>query len=307
MSIRFLANERSELINISLCFKLNYRILQALNRVTEALVIGPENKLQKVQRNFAISLQVVEPQTFTGLAFSWIANKPQDSELKTNSISIEFSDVIPPTSSASIAMPPTIFNDSAITNSSGQNITIFAFYKETKFFATSLESSTKTQSRLNTFVIAGSIKGLPIKKLVRPVQIALRSITRADTNTTLCSHWDFGLDNWSQEGCVYAGVLGDGLVLCNCSHLTNFAMLMVRISFNSVEVGYDLQCFQTCIGTVTKVMFLKTGLKVISGWKKTIIFLFALVNFSSHPMVYFFTIHFSIDIILLKKKPILCC
>ena len=94
-----------------------HRILQALNTLAEPLVIGPENKFRKVQRNFAINLQVVQPQTFTGLGFSGIADELEDSELKNDSISTSFSDKIPVTSSASIILPQTIFNELVIKNS----------------------------------------------------------------------------------------------------------------------------------------------------------------------------------------------
>ena len=200
--------------------------------MAEALVISPENKFQKVQRNFAINLQIVEPRTFTGLAFSGFADKRRNSELKNNSISTNFSDTIPATSSASITIPRTIFNESALINSSIGQTAIFVLYKQTKFFAASIEDITKTSSRLNSFVIAGSIKRLQIENLSEPVRIALRSIARGDTNTTLCSYWDFGLGDWTQEGCKFDRVLRDGRVLCNCNHLTNFAMLMVCISFD---------------------------------------------------------------------------
>ena len=199
--------------------------------MAEALVIVPENKFQKVQRNFAINLDVVQPQNFTtGLTFSGIVNKSQDSKLKNNGISTYFSDDIPANSSASITIPRTIFNESALTNSSEQQTIIFVIYKETKFFAASFDDTTKASSRLNSFVIAGSIKGLPIKNLGKPVKITLQTIARGDANATLCSYWNFGLGNWSQEGCTLDRVLGDGRVLCNCDHLTNFAMLMVSIN-----------------------------------------------------------------------------
>jgi hypothetical protein len=93
----------------------------------------------------------------------------------------------------------------------------------------SLEDTKKTSSRLNSFVIAGSIKGLSVRNLSNPVEITLRSVARGDTNSTLCSYWNFTLGNWSQEGCMFKRVLSDDRILCNCNHLTNFAMLMVSL------------------------------------------------------------------------------
>ena len=160
--------------------------------------------------------------------------------MRNNSITTNFTDNVPLiTSSASITIPRTIFSELANTNSSGRQTAIFALYKETKFFVASFEDFTKTSSRLNSFVIAGSFKRLPIENLNDSVKVALRSIARGNTNTTLCSYWDFNLGDWSQEGCVFDRVLEDGRVLCNCNHLTNFAMLMVCISLlDSVVVRW---------------------------------------------------------------------
>ncbi|CAB4012429.1 adhesion G- coupled receptor G7-like, partial [Paramuricea clavata] len=200
------------------------RILKAIDNFAEILVVNSGKKIETVNRHFAITLQVVQPQTFTGLTFSAIVGKSH--ELKKNSISTKSTDSVPTGSSASISIPRTIFNESTIRNSSTQESVIFALYKETKFFAVSLVDTSENSRRLNSFVIAGSIKGLPIANLSKPVKIALRSIARGDTNSALCSYWDFGRGNWSQEGCRFERVLRDGRILCNCDHLTNFAILM---------------------------------------------------------------------------------
>jgi hypothetical protein len=204
-----------------------YRILEAIDNFVEILVVDSGKKFETVNRHFAITLQVVQPQTFTGLAFSGIVRKSQ--ELKKNSISTKFTDSVPIDSSASISIPRTIFNESTIRNSSTQESVMFALYKETKFFAVSLVDTSENSRRLNSFVIAGRIKGLSIANLSEPVKIALRSIAPGDTNSTLCSYWDFGRGNWSQEGCRFERVLRDGRILCNCDHLTNFAILMVSL------------------------------------------------------------------------------
>ena len=47
--------------------------------------------------------------------------------------------------------------------------------------------------------------------------------------------WDFtaagGEENWTTEGCVTTAVSDDGVVTCECNHLTNFAILVVRPLF----------------------------------------------------------------------------
>ena len=219
--------------NFQISFILTlYRIVEALNDFLETLVIGSSGKFEKVERNYAANVQAVQPQTFSGLTFSGIVSPiPYQISVdrKSHIRSVLTDDHVPQASSSSISIPRTIFDESTITNSSRQQRIIFVFYKKTGFFKVSLEDTKKTSSRLNSFVIAGSIKGLSVRNLSNPVEITLQSVARGDTNSTLCSYWNFTLGNWSQEGCMFKRVLSDDRILCNCNHLTNFAMLMVSL------------------------------------------------------------------------------
>ena len=173
----------------------------------------------------------MKPQNFSGLTFSGIVSNTNQSESKKSS-------GLPPALTPSLIIPKTIFNQSTNKNSSTNQTAIFVLYRETKFFRLSLVYTSKTSSRLNSLVIAGSIEGLSVANLSVPVNIALPSIERGDTKSTLCSYWDFSIGNWSQEGCKFEHVLEDGRVLCSCDHFTNFAMLMVRILSSSREFLY---------------------------------------------------------------------
>ena len=42
-----------------------------------------------------------------------------------------------------------------------------------------------------------------------------------------CVTWDFGMNDWSTEGCSLNATSSDGIVTCTCNHLTNFAVLVV--------------------------------------------------------------------------------
>ena len=58
-------------------------------------------------------------------------------------------------------------------------------------------------------------------------------ITEGVTNTSVCVYWDFelrdGVGDWSSNGCNFKGMENDRVV-CECTHLTNFAVIMVRLS-----------------------------------------------------------------------------
>ncbi|PIK53045.1 hypothetical protein BSL78_10059 [Apostichopus japonicus] len=53
---------------------------------------------------------------------------------------------------------------------------------------------------------------------------------RAILESSLCSFWNFRADggrgNWSTDGCRLVSAGSDGMVNCECTHLTNFAVLM---------------------------------------------------------------------------------
>lgn len=200
-----------------------------MNKLLEEIVIGPLNKFEKVQRNFAVSLLAVNSRNFTGLSFSGNVRESQ-LDLKDGNVLLQLGDSIPKPAAASISVPRIIFNEFAnIKNGSNQQTVIFILYKETKFFRRRLTDNRRTSSRLSSLVIAGSVKGFSVTNLSDPVKIALESTLDGDKNSTLCSFWNFSIGNWSQEGCRFDRVLPDGRLLCNCDHLTNFAMLLVSL------------------------------------------------------------------------------
>ena len=46
--------------------------------------------------------------------------------------------------------------------------------------------------------------------------------------TETCVSWDFTLQDWVSDGCNTT--IGEGgVITCTCNHLTNFAVLVVRI------------------------------------------------------------------------------
>ena len=48
------------------------------------------------------------------------------------------------------------------------------------------------------------------------------------------SHCKGGEGNWTQDGCTLAGE-EDGVVSCECNHLTNFGVLVVSMSYTCTE------------------------------------------------------------------------
>ncbi len=53
-------------------------------------------------------------------------------------------------------------------------------------------------------------------------------------NNTECVYWDWRTKDWSSEGCTYLGETPNWQRICECDHLTNFAVLMVILSYYKI-------------------------------------------------------------------------
>ncbi|XP_078656614.1 uncharacterized protein LOC144902852 isoform X2 [Branchiostoma floridae x Branchiostoma belcheri] len=82
---------------------------------------------------------------------------------------------------------------------------------------------------VNSKVIAGRISGLQTKNLSKPVTLKYLPVDRRNMTNMTCVFWDFAANHgggaWSTDGCSYGG-MDKGRVVCECDHLTNFAVLM---------------------------------------------------------------------------------
>ncbi|KAI8509421.1 hypothetical protein Bbelb_132690 [Branchiostoma belcheri] len=82
---------------------------------------------------------------------------------------------------------------------------------------------------VNSKVIAGRISGLQTKNLSKPVTLKYLPVDRRNMTNMTCVFWDFSANHgggaWSTDGCSYGG-MDKGRVVCECDHLTNFAVLM---------------------------------------------------------------------------------
>ena len=203
-------------------------MIKVLNVLLESIDIRPQGSYKKVTKNYDVNLQDITLQTYGGITFFGAERKSEQVLSNATSNLIVFNDSVPCSSTSCISIPSTVFDESK-TPSSGlkKRRFIFVSYKETKFFRMSQNHTERMSGLLNSVVIAGSVKGLPVENLTHPVKITFQSIRRGDTNAVFCSYWNLEFANWSQNGCRFEGVLKDGRILCHCNHLTNFAMLMV--------------------------------------------------------------------------------
>ncbi|XP_061449927.1 adhesion G-protein coupled receptor G5 [Rhineura floridana] len=98
----------------------------------------------------------------------------------------------------------------------------------------------KTHSLLNDDIVGATLGNLSITNLTQPVEIRFwHNHTLAASNVT-CVFWLEGTEegsvgNWSQRGCK-TNTSWEGMVLCQCNHLTYFAVLL-QISPATLDEG----------------------------------------------------------------------
>ncbi|XP_062997543.1 adhesion G-protein coupled receptor G5 [Elgaria multicarinata webbii] len=96
--------------------------------------------------------------------------------------------------------------------------------------ASCLFQDEKNSSLLNDDILGATLGNTSIANLRQPVEIRFwHNYTLASSNMT-CVFWlegteADGLGSWSQEGCK-TNTSQEGIVLCQCSHLTYFAVLL---------------------------------------------------------------------------------
>lgn len=143
-------------------------------------------------------------------------------------------DISPNISQVSLAMPRSLFKNFDIDKKTQTQRISFVIYRKISFFSNGEKSQpdpkTKTIRKTNSFVISGSVKGQKLSNLSDPIITTYQPLEPGIDETTACVFWNFtgmsGKGDWSQVGCSYQGIMS-GIVTCHCTHLTNFAILMV--------------------------------------------------------------------------------
>ena len=183
--------------------------------------------------NIAVYSQNVNQSSFEGastesLIDPAIKEDENDFVIYNNDLSVQ-----PANSQISLTMPKSLFTNLKIDKSDKNQRISFVVYREQTLFQSFVNESTDgiTVNKLNSWVISGSIKGEKLANITDPIVTTYKPLKSGIHEKTACVFWDFSLKNgngdWSQTGCTYKG-MKDGIVTCHCSHLTNFAILMVR-------------------------------------------------------------------------------
>ncbi|KAK3771522.1 hypothetical protein RRG08_056049 [Elysia crispata] len=112
-------------------------------------------------------------------------------------------------------------------------------YKDTSLYRQSVNQSVegqKVNTVLNSRIIAAQllvegrqIRDLKGHKVVIVLEPTVSKKPNQSSEATSCAFWDFSADesrgNWNTSGCIYEKTV-NGKEICECNHLTNFAVLV---------------------------------------------------------------------------------
>ena len=141
--------------------------------------------------------------------------------------------------------------------------THLSFEEEEPQTASSTSSNFPTHRwRLNSRIISASLgRGRHIE-LQRPVTIALRHLETDPKvlQEPVCVFWDYEVHGWSDSGCRLIET-NQTYSLCQCDHLTNFALLVrpieavahLRLDIVAISVGSAIFLF--LLGAIYMVSF----------------------------------------------------
>ncbi|XP_071483707.1 adhesion G-protein coupled receptor G6-like [Diadema antillarum] len=130
---------------------------------------------------------------------------------------------------------------------------VFSVMKSTMFGASSLEKDDEslTESVIpNTHIISITIKDTWERNFTTYVRSVFKRLQEGGKGTNIsdpvCVFWDFnaadGRGNWSDFGCELVSANDDSILICECNHTTNFAVIMnFRRRENSTRVPSEIK------------------------------------------------------------------
>lgn len=213
------------------------RVLSVVDNYLETTDIKSGENLQQNEQNIAVYSRDVNQTTFQGAGAESLLDTTGNEDL---SVYKNDSGVHPTLSQISITIPHSVFQNLSNEKGTQRQRIFFVIYRSTSLFQEKMNESGDgvTVHKLNSWIISGSLNGKNVTNLKEPIVTTYQPLKQGIPETTECVFWDFSLRNgvgdWSQSGCSYQGTK-NGVVTCHCSHLTNYAMLMVRRITNASD------------------------------------------------------------------------
>ncbi|XP_077976980.1 adhesion G-protein coupled receptor G2-like [Glandiceps talaboti] len=195
------------------------RLIKAVERLSRIVQFGNQSETTIETTDIKMTVAKINSTSFNGLTFGASSMKGILSR-KSRSTAEE--------DKAAIELPSSLFSRLDPTKRNRIRRAQFVSYRSNRFF----KAVDNTSSIGYSAVIAASIGDLEIRNLKEPVKIVLPHKGQVNnTGNISCVFWDFkrndGNGGWSSEGCtVLESRVQEKITVCECNHLTNFALLV---------------------------------------------------------------------------------
>ncbi|XP_052827273.1 adhesion G-protein coupled receptor G6 [Octopus bimaculoides] len=204
------------------------RILDIVETISENIQLK-EEQLSVSYPNFGIGVTEMENTNFNGSFYgilpdangkearNMVYNSSYPDSQKENITMMDF-----------ISLPKSLFKHVRMENLSNISKVLFYSMHNDKLFRVIEKFDSKTNSKINSYIIAANIPNIQMTNLVDPVTISFSLLDKNATNLQ-CAFWDETpgqTPHWSTKGCDTSGYIPGEKVLCSCNHLTSFALLM---------------------------------------------------------------------------------
>ncbi|XP_072026659.1 adhesion G-protein coupled receptor G7-like [Amphiura filiformis] len=246
----------------SIILSLEHQIEVSLRHFNSVRIIEPALAVN------ALTINTTEDGTSNiigGLTFFVKQDKDENGLTDKNVKTVTDVSQVPENIETSIVMPENLF-----AGMKGTQQVSFKVYQESSLFI----SPSKDQNLIVAgSVVSGDILGSSKLKFEEPITIKflpyqIPDIASFVSNTSLCVFWDFDLQNgvgdWSTEGCTFVGIENDRVV-CQCNHLTNFAVLMDITGHGRIDAALNVI---TYVGCAISIIALVLTLCIFIGFRK---------------------------------------
>ncbi|GAB1606681.1 hypothetical protein Ahia01_000950700, partial [Argonauta hians] len=151
----------------------------------------------------------------------------------------------------------------------GKNRTVSVVSTLFKSLSKILPTAQNQTQSVNSLVLSISLRNMTISNLTNPISLTFQHLSEDLTNAD-CSFWDFNKlgtagGGWSSDGC-YPVASNQSVTICNCTHLTNFAILM-NPTKNAPSTSYNLRIITLVCTWISVVTLVTTILVYITCWK----------------------------------------
>ncbi|XP_063811797.1 adhesion G-protein coupled receptor G2 isoform X2 [Pseudophryne corroboree] len=255
-------------------------ILNTFLNVSQNLLAPVSKRLLMIVDKIGLKLNFPgQSINFTSQALALAVNKVKASSFTGTSFGVESSSGLQvslgsqPTlnSDGSILLPASLLNDLSPIDKDIASRIQFNYFAKTSFF---MDSSLTTNQSLVSKVISSSVANITVTNLTENVTVTLKTFRSSVSNSVKCVFWDFTKNNgsggWASDGCTVASrTHTNNETVCNCNHLTSFAILL-DVTPNTPISPQDtlILTFITYIGCGLSSIFLSVTLVTYIAFEK---------------------------------------